>query len=100
MRAALDPLQGPCPARVELKRANRVRFAGVLRATLTIRPGRADIADEIKASVELLGQLDCDLALPDTESRVAHDDCPLLWRQQRVFDALWASPLTIRRRVP
>src|SRR5205814_1016090 len=60
------------PARVDLDGAHCLGFARILRAMLAIRPGRANPADKIKAGIRVRWQLDRDLALPHSVSRLAH----------------------------
>jgi hypothetical protein len=70
--AGLDAGECRGIARVDLDGAGRVRLAGVLRAVVPGRPGGADAADEIKPGIEILGQLDRDLAGPDCVGVVDH----------------------------
>ena len=68
VRAGLDPRQRLMPARIDLDGADHAGFtrnAGVLRAVLPLLPGRADAADEIERSVEVVGQGRGDLAVAD-----------------------------------
>ena len=69
MAAGLDVLEAVAPARIDLDGADRLGFAGVLRAVLALFPGRVDAADEIEAGIGLAGQLDRLLAVADAESR-------------------------------
>ena len=57
MAAGFGVLESMSPARVEFDGADGVGFAGVFRALLAMRPGRADAADEIKSGIETLGKL-------------------------------------------
>ena len=61
----------PCSACAQRGSTSMVQTAsdsrGVLRAVLALLPGRADAADEIERGVEVLGQVDGDLAVPDAE---------------------------------
>src|SRR5262245_6211877 len=72
VRAALHPLEALGPARVELDAADGFGFPCVLRAVVPVGPGRADAPYEIERGIEMVGQRDGDLALPDAEGILAH----------------------------
>src|SRR5436309_1787821 len=101
MRAALDAFESGSPVRVDLDGANRIGFAGVLRAVLAPVPGRANAANEIDRRVVVFRQVDCDLAIADAVEWVDHGcgefglECGSLQgrRPQRRFIRATSAPI-------
>ena len=72
MGAALDSPERRRIARIDFDGADRIGFTGVLGAFLPTGPRRTNPANEIHASVDLLGQRDGDLPGPDAELFIRH----------------------------
>jgi hypothetical protein len=70
MADGLETLEPFRPAGIEFDNAHRIRLPAVFGAHVAAMPGRANAADKIKRSIELIGQIDRDLPFPQTESVV------------------------------
>jgi CelD/BcsL family acetyltransferase involved in cellulose biosynthesis len=72
VRAGLEIGEPGGIARLELDRADCLRFGAVLRALLAAAPGRADAADEVKPGIEARWELDRGLPRTDPEFSLVH----------------------------